>query len=302
MTKVAILMATKNGQEFILEQLKSIFYQKNVKIDLYISDDKSTDETLKIINNFKLEHPNFVKRIYRNKFNSASKNFHFLINKVSKNYDYYGFSDQDDIWEENKIVFAINKIKKGYDLYGSRTNLIDKKGLNIGKSLFFSKKPSFENSLVQNIAGGNTMVLSKRVFLYLKKLKIKNSPSYDWFIYIFTSFKGYKYYYDLIPKINYRQHDNNDVGSNLGFLSQLKRILMTLEGRFLIWSNEHIKLLLRFKDIGNMQNQNILRQFILYRKSLNNLIKDLLNKKFPFYRQTKRGHLMMIVAFILRLI
>ena len=47
--KVAILMASYNGQQWIDQQIESIFSQKNVEVELFIRDDKSTDETIKKI-------------------------------------------------------------------------------------------------------------------------------------------------------------------------------------------------------------------------------------------------------------
>ena len=49
MTKVCVLLASYNGARWIEHQIDTILKQKNVKIDLFISDDCSTDETLEII-------------------------------------------------------------------------------------------------------------------------------------------------------------------------------------------------------------------------------------------------------------
>ena len=47
--KIAVLMATHNGEQFIEQQLDSIIEQKgNYKIDIYISDDCSKDNTIYI--------------------------------------------------------------------------------------------------------------------------------------------------------------------------------------------------------------------------------------------------------------
>ena len=263
MQKVAILLTIKNGDKYLNAQLKSLIEQKKVKIDIYASDDGSTDNSLKLINKFKNIHKNKIKKIYKNNFKSAAKNFHFLINKVNTSYDYYAFSDQDDIWKKNKISNAIKMLEKGYDLYGSRTILIDEFGKKIGKSLNFNKKPSFKNALVQNIAGGNTMVFSKKLFRDIQNLRIKDSPSHDWFVYIYSSFKGYFIYYDHKPSIYYRQHKENYIGSNLGLLNQIKRIIWTFRGRFRKWNNFHEKLINKFFIHGNEKSK---QNFLLFQK------------------------------------
>ena len=52
--KIAILMSTYNGHEYLNEQLKSIANQTVVEqISLYIRDDGSTDDTVEIIERWK---------------------------------------------------------------------------------------------------------------------------------------------------------------------------------------------------------------------------------------------------------
>ena len=50
MRRILILMATYNGGKFIEPQLESILSQKNVDLEILISDDCSTDQTLDSIN------------------------------------------------------------------------------------------------------------------------------------------------------------------------------------------------------------------------------------------------------------
>lgn len=49
---VAVLMSTYNGAEYLREQIESILQQKGVKVELYIRDDGSTDETLSILEEY----------------------------------------------------------------------------------------------------------------------------------------------------------------------------------------------------------------------------------------------------------
>ena len=300
MSQVAVLLCSHNGEKYIEEQINTILNQKK-SIKLYISDDNSTDKTLKIIKEIKKKNDK-IKKIYTGRYGSPSKNFLFLINKVPKKYDYYAFSDQDDLWKLNKISIAVNKLKSKYDIYGSRTILVDKKKNIIGKSPLFKKKPTFNNAILQNIAGGNTMVCTRKIILEIKKLKIKNVPSHDWLIYLYGTFRGYKYYYDKNPYIYYRQHEENQVGSNVGLLKQLKRIIMTLKGNYKNWNNVNIKILKKIRKLGTNKNSNLLDKFLLYRKNNYYLIKDILLKKFPFYRQTRSGNFLLKIAIIFKLI
>ena len=49
MKKVCVLLASYNGASWIEDQIQSILNQKDVKLDLFISDDCSTDSTIEVI-------------------------------------------------------------------------------------------------------------------------------------------------------------------------------------------------------------------------------------------------------------
>jgi rhamnosyltransferase len=58
MSKIAVLLATYNGYKFLKFQLDSILNQKDVQVDVFISDDKSTDHTLEIIQSYSDQYQN----------------------------------------------------------------------------------------------------------------------------------------------------------------------------------------------------------------------------------------------------
>ena len=49
---VAVLMATFNGSLFLREQIDSILSQEGISVDIYFSDDCSTDNTLELLKNY----------------------------------------------------------------------------------------------------------------------------------------------------------------------------------------------------------------------------------------------------------
>jgi len=51
-TSIAILMATYNGEQFIREQLDSLFAQTYTDWTLFVRDDGSTDKTKNIVERF----------------------------------------------------------------------------------------------------------------------------------------------------------------------------------------------------------------------------------------------------------
>ena len=103
--KIAILMATYNGEKYIEEQLKSIQNQTFEDWTLYIRDDGSTDNTLQICHEIASSDNRIIIIEEDKKENlGAANSFLRLLSIVES--DYYMFSDQDDVWKNNKIEIS----------------------------------------------------------------------------------------------------------------------------------------------------------------------------------------------------
>lgn len=94
-------MATYNGAEYLQEQLDSFLAQTHQPNELVVVDDGSTDDTLKILEEFSKCAP-FEIRIYRNEVNLGyAQNFGRALSFCTG--DLIFLSDQDDIWFKEKI-------------------------------------------------------------------------------------------------------------------------------------------------------------------------------------------------------
>jgi glycosyltransferase involved in cell wall biosynthesis len=280
---IAVLLATYNGEKYLAEQLNSIFYQKEVNIHLYISDDGSSDQTIHIIKSFVKKYPKKIKKIFYVNYKNAAKNFLYFAKK-KLNYKYYAFCDQDDVWLQKKLINAIKKINLGYDLYGGRTLNTDK---NLNKINYSPKykyfRPSFNNAIIQSFAGGNTMVFSHKIYKLLEKTDLKKKiPAHDWWVYLVTTYSGKKVYYDPVPYVLYRQHGKNVNGHNLGLINQTLRIFKALKGEFKKWIDYNLLLLKDFNKYGVEKNKILIERFYQLRKS--NFEYLSLLKKIKIYR------------------
>lgn len=111
MVKTAVLVATYNGQNFILDQLDSIRNQ-TVKPDYVIlRDDRSSDKTVEVVKDYIKSHDLKGWSIVKNEQNLGWRlNFRqLLIDSLDYQVDYVFFSDQDDIWylDKNERQLAI---------------------------------------------------------------------------------------------------------------------------------------------------------------------------------------------------
>ena len=109
--KIAVLLATYNGGKYIWEQLESLFQQSCKLFHLYVRDDGSSDDTLKIVEQFHEMFPDRVTILKDSqKHRGAAKSFMYLLENVDS--EYYMFCDQDDIWMLEKIEKTLARMKE----------------------------------------------------------------------------------------------------------------------------------------------------------------------------------------------
>lgn len=303
-TRTAILLCSYNGSQYIRQQIDSVIYQTETQWTMFVSDDGSNDGTLDILQYYqkKLGSERFI--IIKGPGKGFAWNFLSLLEKCGDSFDYYAFSDQDDEWMPDKLERS-KLILSGYNhnvplVYCGRTTLVDENGDYLGESPLFSKPPSFKNALIQSIAGGNTMVLNRTARNIINKTsRDVLIISHDWWIYIVITAVGGHIYYDPKPSINYRQHTNNIVGSNLGWMARFKRVAGLLDGHFKKWIDSNLYALDQADINVTPENKIILDRFNNARSS--NLFKRVyVFRKLNMYRQTFLGTLGLYVAIFLK--
>lgn len=300
MPKVAILLCTYHGQLYLAEQLSSFTAQSYSNWEVWVSDDGSKDDTQVILEAYQQKWPDGRLSIHVGPAKGFAANFLSLTCDSSIDADYYAYSDQDDIWEPNKLTRAVEWLKSIPEnipaLYCSRTRLVDANNNEIGLSPLFSKPPSFANALMQNIGGGNTMVFNNAARNLLREAGENLSViSHDWWVYMVVTGCGGKVFYDSLPLLRYRQHDGNLVGVNATWSARFKRIRMLWEGQFKNWSDSNIAGLYKLQHKLTTQNIETLERFAKARKM--SLIPRLIHlKRSGIYRQTLLGNLNFIVA------
>ncbi len=300
---VAILMGTMNGARFLPEQLDSLEAQTHQNWVLIVSDDGSTDDTVKILKASQAKWPAGKLIIKEGPKQGFCVNFQSMACDPGIKADYYAFCDQDDVWLSNKLEVAVGnmvthqahkKVPLPY-LYCGRTSYVTEKLEPIGISPLFVFPAKFRNALVQSIAGGNTMVFNQETKLALEKVGVVDVPSHDWWLYLLVSGIGGEVYYDRVPQILYRQHDGSIVGENRSFGSKCFRAYTLLRGRFRNWNTKNIEALCVVNRMLTEDNQEILRLFKLLRSA--KLIDRLrLMEVCGLYRQTWRGTISLLVA------
>ena len=257
MEKVDILLATYNGEKYLREQIESILNQSHKDFRLLISDDCSKDLTRTILEEYKNKDSR-IEIFFQENNLGVVKNFEFLLGKVEANY--YMFSDQDDIWKENKIEKSLSKIEEGFDLVYSDLEVVDE-NLNVIYESYWKLKGIYDkikkynnfNSLyLNNFVTGCTMISRKE--LINKFLPLPNSSKYvlhDYWISLILSQDG-KISYIEEPLIKYRQHKNNKVGSKkksdeLKSIDEIRKLFIEVK-------KEHFKVFIENEDKFNSED------------------------------------------------
>jgi hypothetical protein len=171
-------------------------------------------------------------------------NFRSLLTNPDVAGDLVAFCDQDDIWLPDKTSAAAEALAPYGDrpaLYCARTLIVDEGGAALHPSPCFRRPPTFRNALVQSIGGGNTMVLNRAAHQLLREAARRTDfVSHDWFSYLVVTGAGGAVVYSPEPRVRYRQHGGNLVGSNRGLGPWLDRLGEAFRGRFTSWNDRNL--------------------------------------------------------------
>jgi glycosyltransferase involved in cell wall biosynthesis len=227
---ISILLATYNGEKYISEQIESLLSQTYQDFTLYINDDKSTDNTYKIISEYAQKHP---KKIIasQNEKNTGGTKYNFLRMMIDHKDDYVMLCDQDDIWLPDKISKSLAKIKDMEREHGTSTPILVFTNLTVVKDNLEVISYSYEkmanknfdkNSLnlavaMNNVAGCTAMynrALSDMIQAdrSLHDAKTEYIVMHDWWLYLMATALG-KCGAIHYPTVLYRQHKSNESGA-----------------------------------------------------------------------------------------
>ncbi len=171
--KVSVVMCTYNGEKYIKEQIDSILKQSRPADEIIIQDDCSTDNTVEIIKNYQKKHSNI--RLFINQEN-LGYNANFISAAQKATCEYIALSDQDDIWDSQKIEIQL-KAMDNCLLCFHKTRHFSTDSLPIDES-HLNKMPNhcLERLIYNNIVSGHTIMMKKE---FLKLIpNINNFSAY----------------------------------------------------------------------------------------------------------------------------
>lgn len=311
--KISVAMATYNGGKYLKSQIESICEQTIRPHEIVVSDDNSDDDTINIIKNFTETYKDINFKIIKNDVRLGfAKNF--INSIIHTTGDLIFLSDQDDIWDLNKIeeyILCIDKFQT--KLVFSDVNYIDENDHDIVKKFVFNSKFSFyiDSSILQkeyiqydfgnvaknfNLPGMTfafTSDLRDQITELCKRDLLSNITYHD----VLISYLGVRscpIIYINKKLVNYRLHSGNSIGinqfdsGNFDRKKWIENLLMNQEYIYEIESNlpdKNSKYILRLKKyikwtktrLINFDEQSIISFFkLLFNLSSLNSLKSLI--------------------------
>ncbi|MCR5143878.1 MAG: glycosyltransferase family 2 protein [Lachnospiraceae bacterium] len=254
--KIAILMATYNGEKYLRQQVESIISQTEQEFVLVIHDDGSTDGTEAIINELAATYGEGQLMVLDGpSTGSAKANFLWMLAQVVA--DYYMFADQDDVWDENKIEksklkycdmstkceISLNDkndnhiFSHNYNCIFTDMAVVDEDLNQIYPSFIKSIDRDINHTLpgqliIDNMAAGCTMFFGKDlrdvIVDNMENVDLSKVEMHDRLIITVAAVLGKVVGIDE-PLSLYRQHDNNEMGAV--HESVLDKVVRNVRGR-----------------------------------------------------------------------
>jgi rhamnosyltransferase len=250
-----VLLAAYNGANWIRAQIESILGQVGVNVRLVVRDDRSQDSTIAIVREIAATDTR-VELLHSDAASgSASQNFFSLIRSCdATGFDFIALSDQDDIWDPDKLYQAAALLTNSQSCaYSSAVTAIWPTGR---PRLLQQNCPVTESDYLLEGAGqGCTFVLSVllyarlRSFLTAHESLTRDIYFHDWAIYALTRTWGLKWTFNPRSTMTYRQHSSNDTGAR----SSLGGIAMRLRRIRQGW---YIQQLLRISELCRAASEN----------------------------------------------
>lgn len=313
--KIAILMATYNGAGCLRAQLDSFATQTVTPALILVSDDGSRDDSRAIVQAFAEANPTLRVELLEGPRKGAAQNFLHLLQSCPAWIDYAALSDQDDVWLEDKLARGLQALQDaeaaekapGMDalprprLFCGRSWECDADLGNRRPSRGLRRPASFRHALVQNLAGGNTMMLDRTglELLQAASREVRKLVVHDWWIYQLISGVGGEILFDPVPLLLYRQHQGNLIGANRGLVAKRVRLRMLFNGRFRRWNTINIAALRGSAHRLTPENRQVLELFAQERNG-SPLQRLSMLRRSGLHRQGLAGQMSLYLAALLR--
>lgn len=283
MKSVLILMSTYNGKERIIKQVESIFSQEDVDISLYIRDDGSSAETKRVLENLENRYKDKITVLYGENI-GWKRSFLELVYTSKCDFDYYGFSDQDDVWLSRKLANCISMVENEAN---DEPKLIHCNSLSVTPSLkkryeqeFRKPKPSsFKSAVATEYFQGCGMLWNREAMYLIQSYRPQEKNlAHDYWVGLICYLFG-EIYFCPEPQfyhIRYESNSSEDGNINKGRIKRLKTLIFGRDA----YMNPCDDLMKGYVSLLEKENKNFLLNVINYKTNYKCKYKIVFDKEF----------------------
>lgn len=295
---VLVLLSAYNGGNKIIRQVESIILQEEVNVSLFIRDDGSDIDTINILRRLEKKYPEKIFCIYGANL-GFKQSFMELIYMAFPNFDYYAFSDQDDIWFSDKLISCIklmesdikeNKINKEGNvkrLQSNRCKLAHCNCISVDKKLRLRSEqekripypPNHKMAISTEFFQGCGMVWDKKLMELIQTYRPKNNNiSHDYWVGLLGYWIG-QVYFCKDPKFYHIRYENNESMDGDVKKGRLKRLKNFITGD-VIYMNPVQDLLEGYTNYMSEEDKVFLKTLSNYQHSIKEKFRILTDWEF----------------------
>jgi len=204
--KISVCMATYNGAAHVVTQISSILKQLNAADQLIVVDDRSTDNTVEIIGNFKDPR---IQLIVNPKNVGAALTFNRALQEARG--DIVFLSDQDDRWHDGKVATVVEMLQTGkLDLLVHDAAVV-RGGEVVHASLFemAGSSPGVIKNIVSNTFTGCCMAFRRDILRDVLPISAHIGIFHDAWIGVLAQYFGYKVTFVHLSLMDFIRHGGN---------------------------------------------------------------------------------------------
>lgn len=225
----SVAMSTYNGERFLAEQLSSICTQTRPVDEIVVSDDGSSDGTLRILEEFRLAHPKIHWNVLTSSENHGFRASFLRALKECRG-DLIFLCDQDDIWVPDKVKTTLSHFERNPAMLSliSDFKTIDADGHFLNpdaptENLWVSDRVLRDSSSPARITlsemlgrnQGQGCAMAVRHELAQEYIQLNQLWTHDWILNLLAALHG-ELYYCREQLIFYRLHGSNAIGMAQG--------------------------------------------------------------------------------------
>ena len=218
---ISVIIPNYNHSLYLDERINSVLNQSYDNYEVIILDDKSSDNSVEVINKYK-EHPK-VTQIIINEVNSGSAFIQWHRGFSAAKGDLIWIAESDDTCEPNLLEKLVREFELHSDLSLSfcRSLKINEKGIVIGKRIKASPSTYMNGitfikkhlCMINFVANASSALFKKEIAKSLDKDYMNYKGCGDWLFWTELAEKGNVSIVN--QQLNYfRQHGDNTTSSN----------------------------------------------------------------------------------------